>query len=406
LKLAKILFVEQFYYPDDWGGAELPQDLTQYLQSRGHLVTVLCGSDQYVPVSGDPGPDPAGQGVSILRVPKFPGIDVRKFKAARQVFFYVHAIRHLLLRKPPDLFVAQTNPPLIVVLIAFAARLWRRPLLIITQDLYPEILVAHGTIARLSLVTRALTSVFAWAYRRARKVVSIGSSMTLRLREKGVSADRIVAISNWSTGARRALRREENLLRTEWRLESRCVVLYSGNVGIGHEFDTLLDGLLLAVGNHTELTLLVIGQGARLGELRAGVARRNLQSNVMFKDFVSADRLPESIGLAAIAVVTLRQGFEGLIVPSKLLGYMSRAVPVLYIGPDADTSELIEVAQCGKSCRSGDAKAVAAVLAEAASNPEAFMAMGERGRSYYDRHLTREIGLARFHDVVESCLRT
>ena len=404
--MAKILFVEQFYYPDGWGGAELPRDVTQYLQLRGHVVTVLCGSDQYVPVSGDPGPDPAAQGVRILRVPKFPGNDVRRLKALRQIFFYIYAMRHLLLRSPPDLFVAQTNPPLIVVLIAFAARLWRRPLLMITQDLYPEILITHGIIGELSPVARILRVAFSWAYGRAKKVVSLGGSMTLRLMEKGVAEDRIVVISNWSTGARRVVMKGDNRLRKEWCLESRCVVLYSGNVGLGHEFDTLLDGLYGAVSNYPELTFLIVGQGARLSEVRAGVASRNLQSNVMFKDFVSADRLPESMGLATLALVTLRKGFEGLIVPSKLLGYMSRAVPVLYIGPKADTSELIECAQCGKSCLNNDVAAVAAVLEEAASNPAAFIAMGERGQNYYDQHLTREIGLSRFHDVVESCLRT
>jgi colanic acid biosynthesis glycosyl transferase WcaI len=405
-RLAKILLIEQFFYPEGWGGAELPRDVAQYLQQRGHEATVLCGSDQYVPVVGDPGPDPAAQGVRILRVPKLPGRDVRKHKAWRQALFYVYAICYLFMRRPPDLFVAQTNPPLIVVLTALAARLWRRPFIVVAQDLYPEALIAHGMIRESSLLTQLLGAAFSWSYRSACKVVSLGRAMNVRLLAKGVRADRIALISNWATGAQGVVRGAANRLRSEWGLESRSVVIYSGNLGIGHEFQTLLDALASAVGSHPELTLLVVGRGARLDEVRAGVVERRLAGNVLFRELVPASRLPESLGLANLAVVTLRQGFEGLIVPSKVPGYLSRGVPVLYVGPSGDTSDLIGDSQCGRHLLPGDTEGVAAELVRAATDPEGLRASGERGRRYYEEHLSRELALARYLEVINSCLST
>jgi colanic acid biosynthesis glycosyl transferase WcaI len=403
-RLAQILLVEQFFYPEGWGGAELPRDVAQHLQRNGHQVTVLCGTDQYVPVTGDPGANPVSDGIQILRVPKLPGNDIHRHKALRQLLFYAYAIRYLFFRRPPELYIAQTNPPMIVVLIALAARFWRRPFMVIAQDLYPEALIAHGMLGESSLAVRLLTMAFSWSYRRAGRVVSLGPGMNLRLIAKGVPPDRIVLISNWATGAQGVVTGAANRLGGEWGLQSRCVIMYSGNLGIGHEFQTLLDGLALAVQSHPDLMLLIIGRGSRLDEVRAGVAERQLERNVMFRELVPAERLPESFGLATLAVVTLRQGFEGLIVPSKVPGYMSRGVPVLYIGPRGDTSDLIGRAHCGRHLLTGDAAGVAAELAKAATDPEFMRTAGEQGWRYYQEHLSKKMALERYLEVVNSCL--
>jgi len=402
--LAQILLVEQFFYPEGWGGAELPRDIAQHLQRNGHQVTVLCGTDQYVPVTGDPGPNPVSDGIQILRVPKLPGNDIHRHKALRQLLFYAYAIRYLFFRRSPDLYIAQTNPPLIVVLSALAARVWRRPFMVIAQDLYPEALIAHGMLRKSSLAARLLTTAFSWSYRRAGRVVSLGPGMNLRLVAKGVSPDRIVLIPNWATGAQGVVTGAANRLADEWGLQHRCVVMYSGNLGIGHEFQTLLDALVSAVQAHPDLILLVIGRGSRLDEVRAGVAARRLEQNVMFRELVSAAILPESFGLATLAVVTLRQGFEGLIVPSKVPGYMSRRVPILYIGPAGDTSELIGKAHCGWHLLPGDVEGVAAELTRAATDPERMRSAGEQGWRYYREHLSRQKALECYLEVVNSCL--
>ena len=41
-----LVFIEQFHYPEGWGGAELPRSLTMHLARNGFGVEVICGSDQ------------------------------------------------------------------------------------------------------------------------------------------------------------------------------------------------------------------------------------------------------------------------------------------------------------------------------------------------------------------------
>jgi colanic acid biosynthesis glycosyl transferase WcaI len=400
----RLAFVEQFYYPEGWGGAELPRDLTVHLARAGFDVEVICGSDQYAPVDGDPGPNPEEAGVRVRRVGLALGGDIRRHKLLRQLLFYAGLALRLLLRAPPDLFVTQTNPPLAVPLVALAAAVWRRPYLIIAMDIYPEVLVAHGAVGRDSPLARVLTGLFGWAYRSATRVVALGPVMGGRLGLKGVASDRLVEISNWSTGAPGLVRGESSALAREWGLVGKFVLVYSGNLGIGHEFDTLLQGFAQALRRNPDLRLVIIGKGSRLEEVRRLSVSLQLGDAVQFAGFVPAARLPESLGLADLAVVTLRPGFEGLIVPSKLLGYLARGVPVLYVGPDSDVARLVTRFECGYAVANGDAAGVCDSVLDARSDLAALAAKGEAGRVGYEARLSRALGVARYTETIRDCL--
>jgi glycosyltransferase involved in cell wall biosynthesis len=400
----RIVFIEQFYYPEGWGGAELPRDITMHLAGQGHSVDVICGSDLYAPLSGDPGPDPAAAGVRLRRIPRLFGGDIHRFKLLRQIWFYAGLLPRLLRGQAADVYVAQTNPPLTVPIVAFGARLRRRPFMVIAMDIYPDVIVAHGTLSADSPATRILDTLFRWAYRSAKRVVSLGPVMSQRLQAKGVDAGRIREISNWATGTGGVVRGTDNSLRREWGLGDAFVLLYSGNLGIGHEFATLLRGFALALRSAPGLRLVVIGKGSRLEETRRMVGDLGLGDSVRFEDLVPSSRLPESLGIADLAVATLREGFEGLIVPSKVIGYLARGIPVLYIGPRSDIDHLIERFDCGEALRNGDVDGVCRAILAACLDRESLLRSGESGKLGYEAALGRELGLAKYETIIAECL--
>jgi glycosyltransferase involved in cell wall biosynthesis len=400
----RILFVEQFYFPDGWGGAELPLALTVHLARCGFDVEVLCGGDQYAAVEGDPPPDPRLHGVRIRRVPPLWRGGIHRAKFLRQLWFYLVLAPLLLLRRPPDLLVTQTNPPLGVILVAVAAQLWRTPLIIIAMDIYPEVLIAHGVLSRASLPGKFLGRVFSWAYRRAQRVVALGPVMHERLEMKGVSTERIVEIPNWATGAPGSVTGAGNRLRAEWNLEDKFVLLYSGNLGLAHEFNTFLLGVREVVRSVLSLRVVFIGGGRRLQSVRRAASELGLDSIVRFSDLLPAGRLPESFGIAHLAVVTLQPEFSGLVVPSKLQGYMARGVPVLYVGPDSDVSRFIARSN-GDVCSScDDVQGVATSLIDLAGNPARLAMLAANARQWYEAEFAAHLGLVRYEAVVRSVL--
>jgi glycosyltransferase involved in cell wall biosynthesis len=93
-------------------------------------------------------------------------------------------------------------------------------------------------------------------------------------------------------------------------------------------------------------------------------------------------------------LVTLREGFEGLVVPSKLLGHLARGVPTLYVGPDSDISHYIRESDGGLCVNSGAVEALAGQLAELAEAPQRLAAMGTAAQRYYESKLAKGIGLS------------
>jgi glycosyltransferase involved in cell wall biosynthesis len=404
LRKRRVLFVEQFYFPDGWGGAELPLHLTLHLARSGFDVEVICGTDQYAPVEGEPPIDPRSQGIRIRRIPSLLRGDIHRAKLARQIWFYMALGPLLLLRRPPDVFVAQTNPPLAVICVAAVASIWRRPLVIIAMDIYPEVLIAHGALNRGSMLGKLLEGAFKWAYRRAQCVVALGPVMSERLKTKGVSKERIVEIPNWATGAAGVVSGSNNRLRAEWDLEDKFVLLYSGNLGLAHEFNTFLQGVEQAMWAVPSLRVIFIGRGSRLAEVRSRVRELGMDPIVRFSDLLPSQRLPESFGIAHLAIVTLQPDFAGLVVPSKLQGYMARGVPILYIGPDSDIDRFVTRSMGGICHRCGDVQGVAASLIELAATRGRLLALGVKARQFYDDEFAEVHGLARYEAVIRSVI--
>jgi len=64
--------------------------------------------------------------------------------------------------------------------------------------------------------------------------------MRERLLTEGIDEQKLRVIHNWADGREiRPVAREANVMWTEWALEGKFVVGYSGNLGRAHEIDTL-----------------------------------------------------------------------------------------------------------------------------------------------------------------------
>ena len=400
--MLRVVFIEQFFYPEGWGGAQLPRDVTMHFARAAMDVEVICGGDQYAPVDGQFPDDPRDAGVSITRVPRLIGGDIQTLKLIRQVWFYFAAFPLLLFRRSPDIFITQANPPLVVPMVAVAALIHRRPYLIIAQDIYPEVMFAHGMMRRASIAGRAISRLFRWAYGRARNVVSLGPTMSARLLEKGVAAKRIVCISNWSTGDNRIVRGDDNRLRAEWGLQGKFVILYSGNLGISHDVETPILAVREVLKSYPDVRLVFVGKGSRLAEAEQLAHEIRVEHAVQFRSFAPFVLLPHSLGLADAALVTLRSGFEGLVVPSKALGYLARGVPTLYVGPKSDIQQLLEQSGAGRCFAGSDTHGLAAELSRLVVQRDALNRMGEDAKRFYDAELARPIALARYGELLLS----
>jgi len=236
-----------------------------------------------------------------------------------------------LLSGSVDINFYLTQPPLFAIWGWILKILRGQKYICLVMDIYPDVAVQDGLLRDGSLLLRLLSNLNLLVWRNADAVIVIGRCMQMRLLQKGVPAEKIHLITNWANEkVIFPVPNEKNRLKSEYGLQGAFIVLYSGNMGVSHEFRALLNAAENLLPYKT-IRFVFIGDGRRRVELEKQVESRRLE-NIVFLPFQPLERLSESLSLGDIHLVTLRDGFEGLIVPSKAYGALVTGRPIIYIG--------------------------------------------------------------------------
>jgi len=395
----RVVAVNQVYRPSPLATAQLLTELCEGLAARGHEVTVVTAR-----LSADEPPEEIEGGVRVVRAGATRLGKARLWRrAADYASFYASAAGAIArAARGADVLLPLTTPPLIGALAQLAS-LGRRPVVAVVQDLYPDVAVALGAVRAGGLAHRAWAAANGAHLRAARRVVALSERMAERIAAYGVPAAQVDVIPNWAlaevegapdAGATSA---SGALARLEYGLGDRFVVMYSGNIGAGHRFDTLLAAARRLV-ERRDIAFCFVGDGARRGEVEA--AARALP-NVSLRPLAPRERLAESLAAGDLHVVTLRDDVDGLIVPSKLYGILAAARPVLAIGPlGSDVATLTRRAGAGAAVAGDDVDGVVASITSLAARPDRGAALGRAGRA----HLLAELGRERAIDRYEATL--
>jgi glycosyltransferase involved in cell wall biosynthesis len=397
----KILLLNQYYAPDEAATAQVLADLGAALAKEGHSVTAVCCNRSYTDPSRRYAPRDEIDGVRIRRV-RTSGFG-RSTAAGRvldYLFFVTGAILTMLRVERPDVIISLTTPPMIGLAGVFVARLRGGKAVLWSMDVYPDLLYALGAVRPGSIAGRILRLVSSATVRSQDAVVVLGESMAGYLQKAG--ARRVDVVHNWSDeNAVRPTRSSDSKLRHEWGWDKRFVILYSGNLGLAHEFDTLL-AAADRLRNDPEILFAFVGAGPRL----AYVERRRDElrlGNVDIRRPVARNVLSDSLAAGDVHLITLRTGVSGLLVPSKIYGILAAGRPTLYIGPpEGEVFDILRAGRCGTCIGTGQTDALVAAIEAYRSNASLRADEGTRARGLFERQFTKGRAMAQFRAVLES----
>jgi colanic acid biosynthesis glycosyl transferase WcaI len=398
----RVLFVNRFYRPDQSATAQLLSDLGEYLAASGLRVVVLTGRQAYV---GAASPLPAREnlaGVEVHRLFSFAAKRRRLGSRLLSDVTFMAGVAVWLLRfgRYGDIVVAKTDPPMLGLVTALAARVRGMHALNWLQDLFPEVAFA----LRVPIpgpVRAALVRLRDWYLRRAVANVTIGELMADRVARIG-GADKVRVVHNWAPfGWIRPVPHAANALRAEWGFDGKFVVGYSGNLGRVHEFETILDAAR-RLQDLDDIAFVFVGDGAqRASVLEAADAMR--LRNVSFQPYQPAQRLAESLSAADAHIVSLRPDLEGLVVPSKFYGILAAGRPAIFIGaPGGEIARLVHDHACGVTIAQGDSAALASAIVSLRDGAEQRAAMAQAAIDVSTRTLGRERSLTQWHSILSA----
>jgi glycosyltransferase involved in cell wall biosynthesis len=401
---AKVLVLNQYYWPGVEATAQLLAQLCEAL-AEDYDVTVVTGH-----LYGHELPaEEVRNGVRIVRVRStaYERSQIH-LRAANYASYLGDTVLTALRGGRPDLVLCMTDPPIVGDVGLVVARRFGVPLLVISQDVFPEI---AERLKRLEhpLVLGVLRQLVALYLRRADRVVAIGDTMKRRLEQKGAPADRVTVIPNWVDTSELEPQPRHNVWSAEQAVDDAFVVMHSGNVGHAQDLDTLVRAATF-LRDLDRLRILVVGFGARYGELTDLAERLEVTDTIRFLGYQPRERLSLSLSSADLHYVGLARGLAGYVVPSRLYGILAVGRPVL-VSADADseTVRLVQDVGCGVVLPPGRPELVAGVIRDIVEGRLSLEGMGERGREWVEREADREVAFGRYRrlvaDVVSSSSR-
>jgi colanic acid biosynthesis glycosyl transferase WcaI len=401
--MTRILFVNRYFFPDHSATSQILSDLAFGLAAAGRSVAVITSQQRYHDPHADLPRRATERGVDIHRMSttRF-GRTGLAGRSLDYLSFYCQAFAAVRrLAQPGDIVVAKTDPPLLSIVAALAARQRRAHLVNWLQDLYPEVAAALGVPLLKGPLGSGLAQLRDWSLRAATTNVVLERRMAERLRARGLTAERIEIIPNWSDDdAIIPIPAQDNPLRRAWGLEEKFVVGYSGNLGRAHDYMTLLNASE-QLRDHPNIVFLMVGGGHQFDALIRDVKARGLDPLYRFQPYQNRVTLNHSLAVPDLHWISLKPDLEGLIVPSKFYGIAAAGRPIITIADaDGDLARLVREHHCGLVVAPGDATALADGLRRLAADPNELRAMGIRARAMLEARFTRRQAFERWRALL------
>ncbi len=396
----RILVLNQYYWPGVEATAHLLTELCEALAEDYdvEVVTGVLHGHEEAPRMAE------HNGVRITRVSSTSYDRAELARRAANYFSYLAAAGAYALRGPaPDLVLCMTDPPIVGDLGVSVGRRFGAPVLVISQDVFPEIATELDRL-RNPAVVGVLGALVGAYLRRADRIVAIGETMRERLREKGAPADRLRVIPNWVDTRAITPQPRDNEWATQHGLDSKFVVMHSGNVGHAQDLDSLVRSATF-LRDRDDIQIVIAGFGARHAEMLALAERLEVEDAVRFLPYQKRERLPFSLSSADLHVVGLAKGLAGYVVPSRLYGILSAGRPVIAAADEeSETVRLVREVGCGVVIPPGRPELLARTIRSAADGELDLDGDGPPRPAYVEEEADRVVAMERYRALVRELL--
>jgi len=388
----RILIINHIFWPDKINTARHISELAEELVHRGWDVTALVGNRFYTnhrkkikPKKG------VWKGVKYNRIYIPPFNQKRDIqRLITSIWFIISCFFKLLFIGRFDAIIIGTNPPFVYLLAPFI-RIFKSKTKILMWgfDLYPEALIASK-----GKLTHSFFSFFQFAigfcYNKLNVIVDIGPCMRDLYRKYNHTAKE-ETLPPWSFVELDNILEPHNETRKNLFGDANLTLLYSGTIGNAHEFDNFL---LLAKElrkRKASVGFCFAGFGNRFKDLKSQVNKEDC--NITFGGFVESDlELQQRISAADIMLISLKDKWSGVSVPSKYFTALATGKAILFSGSKKSSLSIwTNKYQVGYQLSKGNIKEVSNLLCKIAQNPIMIANLKKNAFNIYQSNFSKKI---------------
>ena len=405
----RVVILNQYYVPDVASTGHLLHELSVELARHGMDVRVLTSRPSY-------GPPETWQDCPLRETVH--GVNIHRMWTTRfskdnllgrginyLTFIVQLALRVLFTSRKDTIYLYTTNPPFLGFIGALVSMVRKHTYVMLLHDAYPQLPVKIGKFSEDSLITKIWHRVNRISYGRAKHaIVLCQAAKRLVADTYHMSPERIHVIPNWADGlVLRKKAKQDSRFAAKHNLLNHFTLLYSGNLGLYYDFDTVLDAAELLKDEPFKLVL--IGSGGKKRWLQSEIERRGL-TNAHMLPYQPFEELPDSLAACDASLVSIAEGIEGISFPSKLYSSLATGKPIVALSEDwSELRRVVEENDCGVWAEVGDGEGLANGIRTLMADHAEADQKGDRARALFEREYTRESCCARYAEVLRLAAR-
>lgn len=404
--------MSQWYPPEQAPIGYMIQELAEALVANDHDVTVITGFPNH----------PGGivyegykkrwsttefcKGVKVQRVFLYTKPNPGKLARVLTFLSFTFTSAWALLTNPrADLVFALFQPLSVGLTLPILAKLKRFKLVLNVQDLHPDVPIELGIIRNSALI-KFLRWVERFGYGMSDGLAVICEGFKVHCVDKGAESNNVRVIPNWIDANEITPSNRLNDFRASMGFsDEHIVVLYAGTIGLVSGAEVVIQAAAILENQLPLVRFVFVGEGPAVKSLKKEAALRGL-ANVSFANFQPREFLSQVQAMSDISLVTLLSGKGRTSVPSKVLGYMAAARPIVAsVDRDSETALLIRSAGCGLVVPSEDATALANAVSSLVVSMKLRPEFGFSGRKYLEMHFKKEVVIGEYIQFFENVVK-
>jgi glycosyltransferase involved in cell wall biosynthesis len=263
----------------------------------------------------------------------------------------------------PDIILASSVHPLTLVAGIQTAKKFGVPCICEIRDLWPETLVAYGSLKKKSLLAKLLYLGEKWIYKKADRLIFTmegGKDYVLKTYKNKIDVSKITYINNGTDLEIFNKQKEREIFEDEdLNDENHFKVIYAGSLGEANSpMDIVQAASIIQERGYKRIKFIIFGGGILLNILKKYCLEHNLD-NVRFKGRVHKKYIPYILSKSDLNIFTGKQLglYQYGLSLNKIFDYMASGKPIISnVGCGYDN---LGKYQCGSTIKGSDFKELA-----------------------------------------------
>ena len=398
--VVRVLVLAQYFAPDMGGGSTRASNVVKGLLGRGCEVTVVAAFPHYP--HGNVSREYWGKavvseefgGARVFRV-WVPGL-AHSSPLKRLALHFCYCVSSLFalpfVGKVDVVWGANPNLFSFFPGVVYGA-VKRVPIVRNVDDLWPEVFYELGYVK--SGFAKKVLDFLAWlSYSVPAAVTPISEGYKRFIVSKyGVSPEKIHVVE---VGVDKV-----KPIKSSAKSVGRFTVMYSGVLGLGYDFEVLLNAAQLLKENDG-ITFVIRGVGEKAAELKEAISERGLVNVVLDTRFLPKDELDALLDSADAFVLPMADmSFVEQGLPTKVFEYQAYGKPIICVS-GGEPARYVESTNSGLIVKPNDGNGFAEAVIQLYKDEKFGAELGQNGKKHVSERLTSAKIGERLYNVLAS----